>query len=155
MTHCIHCFMRKGVKLNCQIQLCGRNVSIFILLIDKVQVERHFRWEIKTVAVAYLTIVSYQAVFSVVTQCSSLHGGELRDDQRKAATEANVTHQSYPTRYCQTSDATRKKLLAMMYLSKNEIALVLKTLPHDSYVTLQENFKFSAHQSKLGASRDE
>ena len=41
----------------------------------------------------------------------------------------------------------------MMYLSKNEIALVLKTLPHDSYVTLQENFKFSAHQSKLGASR--
>ena len=40
----------------------------------------------------------------------------------------------------------------MMYLSKNEIALVLKTLPHDSYVTLQENF--SAHQSKLGASRD-
>ena len=43
----------------------------------------------------------------------------------------------------------------MMYLSKNEIALVLKTLPHESYVTLQENFKFSAHQSKLGASRDE
>ena len=76
--------------------------------------------------------------------------------QRKPATEANVTHRkSYPTRYRKMSDATRKKLLAMMYLSKNEIALVLKTLPHDSYVTLQENFKFSAHQSKLGASRDE
>ena len=76
--------------------------------------------------------------------------------QRKPATEANVTHRkSYPTRYRKISDATRKKLLAMMYLSKNEIALVLKTLPHDSYVTLQENFKFSAHQSKLGASRDE
>ena len=36
MTHCIHCFMRKGIKLNCQIQLRGRNVSVFILLIDKV-----------------------------------------------------------------------------------------------------------------------